>query len=960
MPDEQGYLLDKTIRYDVVSRETLYRGDDDSPYLSVTYAHAVSGFRIPALPVVREVGLSPEAQLAQVLHRFVVFLRAVHNPDRRAAVGLYVVAHPERSTLGAEVGIYLLCRAAGSYSDAVEVTEIAQQVNQLFPNEGLFNYDNPVPLNVEALRQATFQDVPDAELQVVELRKFEDCLKDPNSPTSRFLDGAQGVDYIPHSFWTDAHQDPWLTLIETLAGVEQQATISLVLEPTLPLEEEALVTLAEQYRTIVDEGSRRLELRAQAAALDGGKIQDRSFVKTMALVDAYRAQGLNDYLVGRARRGAQIYQQLLTWKDQLFTMRVAIAARGPVPETLIRAVSAALVSPGGSREAELGWMRPAVVRPANDESRVLARQNLRWLGNADWGTAESHPKLRRLRYLVTAQEAAGLFHLPIMPQAGQTTALSTADVPFVIPPEVVSTNRFKEGEPLLRFGYLYQRGQCLDREPQRIEFQLRRSDLEKPSLLVGAPGSGKTNMAFYLLIQWWKEHGAPFLVLDPSTGHEYRYLLSEDSLQGHLLVYTLGDDEWQPFRFNPFAIPPGKTVRDHITRLLGCFKAAYEMWDPLPAIYDAALYRLYDREAGPPYLADFAQAIVEELEENVLPDYGKGTEAGGILTGASKIRVNGILRSMGHVLNVRQDDPRFFQELLRRPAVIELGALGDPSNIALAMAFLVTQLAGHIEHAYVSGARDKVPHLLLIEEAHRLLSETGAAASPNQGNVRGKSAEEMNSLLAEVRKFRQGIMVLDQRPSSLVGGVLDNAQVNILCRLSDRVGFEHLSNMLNLGPAQQRYARTRLRPGETLMLDTQSGQPVLVRPSNEVDRLQKAFQAQERAQPGHTRDQSRRNVQEAGLVPHPAAERPLGHPAPEGAPAVWRDLDPASLRAIGQLVQERDWRGVDQQLRAWLRSNLSQLKPGLLQQALVLLGYSPAEWTEIVAAYERDMSGGAS
>lgn len=986
---------EQPLRYDEVNLAA-FNPEELGIYKSQKFIHTLTGFKIPTLPVAREVGASPAAHLAQVLHRFVVFIRALHQPGQRRAIALQIAAHPDRSTLGAEVGVYLLCRtAAPDYAQAVrELDELAAQVYQLFPTEGLFNYDTPTPLAKEELQRITFQHLPDNELKVVELRKFEDNLIFA-SPDARFI--PPGIDYMAHPFWADTHLDPWLNLIETLAGQSVPAAITLVLEPTALVEQDIVAALAQQFRSIAQEGLTRSELLDQAAGISATPFQQRSLIQMMSLVRFYRAQGLTDYLVARAQRGAYVYGQLMAWQDQLFTLRVILAAQGrQVPETLIQAVRAVLSSPTpGTDNNQLGWVRPAVIRPEGSQQEE-ALQNLRWLGQVDWGDSLAYTKLRRLRYLTSAQEAVGLFHLPVMPQAGQTTALSTADVPFVIPPEVASTHRFKPEDTLLKLGYLYQRGRCLipeaapsneaqayqpglsgsrptppdktANETNVLAFQVQLADLEKPSLLVGSPGSGKSNLALYLLIQLWQEHQVPFLVLDPSTGHEYRYLYSEPALKNDLLVYTLGDEEGLPFRFNPFEVPPGVTVRGHITRLLACFKAAYEMWDPLPAIYEAALARVYtqppynwplDEKGGSgrpsPCLADFARAVMDELEENVLPDYGKGTEAAGILTGASKIRVNSILKNLDYILNVRQTDPLYFQKLLDRPTVIELGALGDPSNIALVMAFLITQLAGHIEAAFPQRKLKEKPHLLLIEEAHRLLSaETTATASPNQGNTRGKSAEELNSMLAEVRKFKQGIMVLDQRPSSLVGGVLDNALINIMCRLNDRVGFEHLSNVLNLSPAQQRYARTRLKPGDALVLDAESGQPVLTRAPEVIDGLRAAHLS-----PNQERERMYANARRAELLP-PEAEQVRKQPAAASAVGdtfVSRDEDYAWLQAIKIALDREDWPGVDTQLRVWLKRQTptGRLKGALLRQTVALLDYPMEQQNRIIKSFEENL-----
>lgn len=978
MPEQLAFLsCERPVEHFSVAADSYTDVTEKSVYRVVPLTYCLTGFRVPALPVAREVGPSFERHLAQVLHRFVVFLRAMHNPAIRGAWALHLIAHPERSALGAEVAIYFLARAAAeSYPQAVALADrVGDYLYQLFPTEGLFNYDTPVPLTTADLRDATFQDVPDGDLHVVELRKHEDCLT-ADSPASRFISAEMRVDYIPHPFWTDRQLDPWLTLIETLAGMDKPALISLSLEPVTLVELDPVAILSQQFREIVDEGTRRADLLSQAAQAPQ-RLEDRSFLHLMSLARAYRAQGLTDFLVARARRGAHVYGQLLAWQDQLFAMRVSVAAVGPMPEALVQAVRAALSAPTpGEKGADLGWMRPAVLYPNQQADRACAIQNVRWLAHADWGASEANPKLRRLRHLVTAEEAVGMFHLPIFPLAGQTTALSTAHIPFVVPSEVASTNRFGPASAssirsraedrgwvndrddnvarrLVSLGFVYQREKLLSPEKEgwsdSLEFRVELDDLKKPSLLVGAPGSGKSNLALYLLIQLWRDHQVPFLVLDPSTGHEYRYLYGDPSLHDDLLVYSLGDDDGLPFRFNPFDVPPDVTVRGHITRLLSCFKAAYEMWDPLPAIYEAALARLYTRvpygwqlgEKGStgkpvPSMADFHQSIVDHLEESVLPDYGKGTEAGGILTGASKIRVQGILNGLGHVLNVGQMPSSFFQKLLQHPVVIELGALGDPSSIALVMAFLVTQLVGHIEHAFRQGTRTERPHLLLIEEAHRLLSaEIPSTASANQGNARGKSAEEMNTMLAEVRKFEQGVMILDQRPSSLVGGVLDNALINIMCRLNDRVGFEHLSNVLNLSSVQQRHARTRLRAGDALILDAQSGQPVLMRAPNVVDVLRSA-RLDERAETQRMYVNARRHDLASVESLPLSSERKR---APSRVGTIWSaldtEIDPEFLDQLHKAITIENWPGARRAIRTWLTQHRGIVNP-LLEQTLLV------------------------
>lgn len=806
--------------------------------------HCVTGFHIPSLPVSKQA--EDSSFMRQLFRRFVAFLRNMRNFSGNVAFGIYTQASPEKSQMGARVNFYLLCRA----SDRDEILAIeesrdfAERLQANFPRNGLMGLVVPRPAKKEEIEQLLFCDISDQKLQTARI------LKHTESMTIAGLPADVPAFDIQHPFLSDAGHELWADLIEILSKARARTVLSINLEPVdLSGRVLAIAEQAQQYRKIRELNQRRFEIQQSVAGMAGGSIAGANDPNKLLLEASwYKILRIPDSVFSYIDRGHSCFADLLTWSDQVFSFGISMATEGKFPHDLVDAVRGSLMSLDSQQErSRLGWSRPDF----DSQNKSQALNNLRWM---------DHSNLRKTRgneifkYLATAEEASILFHIPVFSPGYQSSAVSLVDSPFMIPPEVLSVDRFKPDEKLISIGNLYQRDQITT-----LDFKIRLDDLLRPSLLVGAPGSGKSNLALYLLSQFWENHETPFLVLDPSTGHEYRFLLADSKytqkLKDDLVVFTCGDEVGLPFRFNPFDVPPGMILRAHITRLLSCFKAAYEMWDPLPAIYESALIRLYTSDPYTwnlndkggtgkpcPCMSDFAKVIIDELNENVLPDYGDGSEASGILTGASKIRVNGILNSIGHIINVREDCSEYFQKLLRRPVVIELGSVGDTNSIALVMAFLVTQLVGHIEYAYPEREQAGKMHLILIEEAHRMLSaEASGSSSQNQGNTRGKSAEELNTLLAEVRKFRQGIMILDQRPSSLVGGVLDNSDINIMCRLNDRAGFEHLSNVTNLSPEQQKYVRTRFQPGDAVLLDKDSGLPVLIKSENVVDDLRKAY-----------------------------------------------------------------------------------------------------------------------
>ena len=61
--------------------------------------------------------------------------------------------------------------------------------------------------------------------------------------------------------------------------------------------------------------------------------------------------------------------------------------------------------------------------------------------------------------------------------------------------------------------------------------------------------------------------------------------------------------------------------------------------------------------------------------------------------------------------------------------------------------------------------KKKLSHILMIEEAHRLLKNVSEGGEG--GNTRAKSVEFFCNLLAEIRTFGQGIIIADQIPTKI-------------------------------------------------------------------------------------------------------------------------------------------------------------------------------------------------
>lgn len=347
-------------------------------------------------------------------------------------------------------------------------------------------------------------------------------------------------------------------------------------------------------------------------------------------------------------------------------------------------------------------------------------------------------------------------------------------------------------------------------------------DLSRHGFIVGIPGSGKTNTALHLCAQL-QEHKLPFAVIEPvnSTLNDYRWLATLPTFDD-LVIFTVGDEAVAPFRLNPFQVPNGMSVIAHISSLLACFEAAFGLWDPLPFLYRRALVTAYGRlgfhadlRGSPdlvgrwPGLTDFIAALAD-----VTGMLGYAGEVGANIDAAGRLRAEALAEgACGATLDCAESFD--IGELMRRPTVFELAAVGDNAKEqSLMTLLLINAMRGYYRF---SRRPEDPPHVVLLEEAHRVFPRTTpTAGEQREASAQAAAAERIAQGLAEDRKYRESYILLDQQ----VGKVADDAykitNFKVLHRTVAEQDRQILGATMSLHPDQMATAAS-LRPFQALV-----------------------------------------------------------------------------------------------------------------------------------------------
>lgn len=185
----------------------------------------------------------------------------------------------------------------------------------------------------------------------------------------------------------------------------------------------------------------------------------------------------------------------------------------------------------------------------------------------------SNINLNYLPTLFSLEEVAPFFRFPAL-YDGEIVQISKETAPIAVG---------KEGSLFLG----------KDKNGYDVFFPL--SLLPKHAFVSGVPGSGKTNTMHHITSSLWKEHRIPFLVLEPAK-QEYRALVNDPGMK-EMYLFSPNADMSFPLHINPFEMPKGTLVAEHIRRLCSVFEGAFPLEPPMPFLLDTAIEAVY-RELG--------------------------------------------------------------------------------------------------------------------------------------------------------------------------------------------------------------------------------------------------------------------------------------------------------------------------------------------------------------------------
>lgn len=439
-------------------------------------------------------------------------------------------------------------------------------------------------------------------------------------------------------------------------------------------------------------------------------------------------------------------------------------------------------------------------------------------------------KAENLSTYLTTEELSCLINLPQRSVPGISVIDYSTN--FSLTPQ-----RKKSGIITLELGHFVYSGAT-----SNMNVQLPIDTLSRHSLVCGVNGSGKTNTVLSILNGFMKAE-RPFFVIEPAKTEyvdwaiEYNKTIKNPKKKIKIFIpgcerYAKGGITPDKLQLNPFEVInlPNSEMRvlSHIDRLKAIFASAFPMQDILPVIMEHLLYKLYtdkhqmiDKDdktnymkKGFPSLTTVNTPFIDEL----MSDIGYAKENTQNISAALRTRFKSLKYGWkNELLNNEklsgktwnedkkewENSQLTWEDLFGSPVVVNLSYAGDDQDRAFIMSLLLQFLyeyrIAESESGKVDFNSNKCRHLVVVEEAHRVMANCANPESPQY-----KSGLMFSNFLSEVRAYGQGMMVVDQVPTRLIEDAIKNTNVKIIHKLVASDDSQRIAECIGLTPEQQK------------------------------------------------------------------------------------------------------------------------------------------------------------
>ena len=564
---------------------------------------------------------------------------------------------------------------------------------------------------------------------------------------------------------------------------------------------------------------------------------------------AYALQCLNYYLYTyggklppeEVRANTKIFQAIIS-KDELF--QVSIYAAGSNPQSL-----------------NLSFLRDLDIDAFSlGENQIDER---------DLATIDKEEKdfLSQLRHLWSQDEVIELLAPPYTFRDALPGIKHFVPKPFVIP--------FMEKRALASASILI--GESDSKHSVFIETEKLRQHL----FVTGTTGSGKSHTVRHILKQL-SEQNIPVLIIEPAK-REYRVFVEELQKKGK--DFKVVNFKEGGLQFNPFLPAPNISVYSHSSVLAKTFALLFPTNDTALEYLSNMVQQTYLKmlnDAGKLVVKGDVKSPLEKflsidgifLRQNpeCIPKFEnfKAISMGWLeslmLQPAKDEKGNEIKDEKGRTKKVRVENKwdieaiQYFQrrfefleksifryifsskenpyksvdEYFESNCLIELGDIFDPNESNAIFALLVALL---YEHRLSKGEQEKIQHVTVLEEAHRIVPSHQRGLGENLATSPAHEAAVLFSqMLAEIRSLGEGIIVAEQSPSKIIPDVLINTSTKIVHRTLYGTDKEFLGSALSLTQRESGYL-SYLATGEAIVFVADSYQPLYVKvdpPKKEV------------------------------------------------------------------------------------------------------------------------------